>query len=132
MLYMYITVTKNSKLHMFKEVVLTALSLIHVFQWYLAFRSQFYWLRKPEYPEKTHRPATSQKPTDLPQVTDKLYHICCIKYTSPWAGFKLTTLVVIGTDCTNSCKSNYIFVPYEHDHPLAFGNHNNKIPVNII
>jgi hypothetical protein len=28
--------------------------------------SQFYWWRKPEYPEKT---------TDLPQVTDKLDHI---------------------------------------------------------
>ena len=26
---------------------------------------------------------------------------------SPLAGFKLTTLVVIGTDCTSSCKSNY-------------------------
>ena len=28
-------------------------------------------------------------------------------YTSPCAGFKLSTLVVIGTDCTGSCKSNY-------------------------
>jgi len=27
---------------------------------------QFYWWRKPEYPEKT---------TNLPQVTDKLYQI---------------------------------------------------------
>jgi hypothetical protein len=25
----------------------------------------------------------------------------------PWPGFELTTLVVIGTDCTGSCKSNY-------------------------
>ena len=32
---------------------------------------------------------------------------CLIIYTSPWAGFELTTLVVIGTDCTGSCKSNY-------------------------
>ena len=27
--------------------------------------------------------------------------------TSPWARFKLTTLVVMGTDCISSCKSNY-------------------------
>jgi hypothetical protein len=32
------------------------------------------------------------------RVTDKLYHIML---------FELTTLVVIGTDCTGSCKSNY-------------------------
>jgi hypothetical protein len=55
-------------------------------------RGQFYWWRKLEYSKKT---------TDLSQVTDKLYH----KYTSPWTGFKLTTLVVIGTDCTG--KSNF-------------------------
>ena len=59
---------------------------------------QFYWWRKPEYPEKT---------TDLSQVTDKLITHCCIEYTSPSAGFELSTLVVIGTDCTYSCKSNY-------------------------
>jgi hypothetical protein len=31
---------------------------------------QFYWWRKPKYPEKT---------TDLPQVTDKLYQRTVIK-----------------------------------------------------
>jgi hypothetical protein len=28
-------------------------------------------------------------------------------YTSPWSRFKLTTSVVVGTDCIGSCKSNY-------------------------
>jgi hypothetical protein len=32
---------------------------------------------------------------------------CCIQHTSPWAGFEPTTIVVIGTDCIDSCKSNY-------------------------
>ena len=31
----------------------------------------------------------------------------CIEYTSPWARFEFATLVVIGTDCTVSCKSKY-------------------------
>jgi hypothetical protein len=30
-----------------------------------------------------------------------------IEYTSPWAGFELTNLVVIRTDCLGSCKSIY-------------------------
>ena len=33
--------------------------------------------------------------------------LCCIEYTLPWMVFELTTLVVIDTDCTGSCKSNY-------------------------
>jgi len=43
--------------------------------------------------------------TDLPEVTDQLYHI--MWYSSPSAGIEPTTSVVIGTDCIGSCKSNY-------------------------
>ena len=57
---------------------------------------QFYWCRKLEYLEKT---------TDLLHVSDIIYHLMLyrVHLSMSRAGFKLTTLVVIGTDCIVKC-----------------------------
>ena len=48
-----------------------------------------------------------EKPTDLPQVTDKHILLHRMNLDSTRVGFELTTLVVIGTDFIGSWKSNY-------------------------
>jgi hypothetical protein len=49
-------------------------------------------------PGENHRSAVSHWQT---------YHMILYWAHLAWAGVELTTLVVIGTDCTGSCKSNY-------------------------
>jgi hypothetical protein len=49
-------------------------------------------------PGENHRPVASHW---------QPYHIMLYQVHLAWAGFKLTMLVVIGTDCIGSCKSNY-------------------------
>jgi hypothetical protein len=52
--------------------------------------------------EETGVPGENHRP-----VADERYYIMLYRVLLAWEGFELKTLVVIGTDCIGSCKSNY-------------------------
>ena len=73
-------------------------SLSTIFQ--LCRGGQFYWCQgETAVPGEYHRPAASHWQNF---ITWRY-----IEYTSKWTGFEITTLVVIGTYCISSFKSNY-------------------------
>ena len=51
--------------------------------------------------------STRRKPPTCRKSLTNLIINCCIEYTSPSAGFELTTSVLIGSYCAGSCKANY-------------------------
>ena len=53
---------------------------------------------------------TRRKPPTCRKSLTNFITWCCIKYTSLWTELELTTIVVIGTDCTGSCISNYLTI----------------------
>ena len=61
------------------------------------------------YVEETWVPGENRRP-----AADKLYLIMLYRVHPAWAGFELTTLLVIGTDNIGTVAINTL--PYDHDH----------------
>ena len=73
-----------------------------IFQLYFDGQVLFWW-RKQEDPEKTTNLSCRKSLTNL--IT-----LCCIECTLPWAGFELSTLVVMGTDCNGTIIDHCLFL----------------------
>ena len=81
-----------------------------VFVWYMVFNATFNNISFISWRSVLlvcwNRKTRRKQPTCHKSLTN-LITLCCIEYTSPWMGFELKTLVVIGSDRTGSWKSNY-------------------------
>jgi hypothetical protein len=108
-------VTKIVDIYLFYHLVW--LWFYYVYRHFQQYFSYIVFLvEKPAYQEK-HRPIAisfiigrrQTKPRTCRNSWTDFITYCYIEYTSPRAGFKLPTLVVISTDhdCTGSCKVNY-------------------------
>ena len=117
-----VTIDLKAFLNWFFWLILWCLMpLLTIFQLY--FGSQLYWWRKPEYLRKQ---PTYRKSLKI------INHIILHQEHPIWAGFKLTMLVLIVTDCIGSCKSNNNTIT-TYDDPLSNYNiyRNHKIYICI-
>ena len=64
--------------------------------------------------------STWRKPPTCRKLLTNFITYCCIEYISLWTRFDLTTLVVICSDYTGSCRSNYHTLMTNHDHDSRF------------
>jgi ketosteroid isomerase-like protein len=74
-------------------------------------------------------PVSSTNSTDCHNITEILLKVVLNTIRT---GFELTTIVVIGTDCTGSCKSNYHTIttttaPFEYRYAVLWNIDNAKV-----
>jgi hypothetical protein len=70
------------------------------------FQQYFSYIVAVSFIDGRNQSTSRKQPTCCKSLTNFMTY-CCIEYTWISMGFELTTLVVIGTNCTGSCKSNY-------------------------